>query len=854
MDQITFFPPDTLTEYTIIVIATIIIMLGTVHLCILLIKRYSGTLQRVAMPSKQVIINNEAIQRIRQCRDEQQRSLSLSELGLTDIPDEVFKLNHLEQLYLSSNRLSTLSDSISQLHNLRELSLSSNQLSTLPDSISQLHNLRELYLSFNQLSTLPNSFYQLHNLFHLDLMGNQLSTLPNCISQLHNLQKLDLCHNRLNTLPCFISQLQNLQKLDLRSNQLSTLPNSITQLHNLQKLYLNSNQFSYPPQEIAQQGINAIRNYFAEANDEDTLYEMKLLLVGEGRVGKTSLAKTLTNPNYQLDPEQSTEGIDIHTWIIPNEELDTEKDFRLNIWDFGGQEIYHATHQFFLTKRSLYLLVTESRREDRHEDFYYWLNIIQLLGDRSPVVVVLNKCDQPTKDLPVREYQERFETIVYDYPQRISCHSDHRRTIDELKHVIRTIITDKDLLPHVGTRLPKVWVDIREGLEQLRSQGRDHVSRREYLDLCAEYGMNEERADFLSDYLHDIGVIIYFRHDIELDNLVTLNPEWITDGVYRVLDNATVKEQQGVFYNRDLQDIWSDDKYRDQRRELLSLMRNSKFEICYELPSNGDNKSYLAPQLLPVDKPKHIDSIWRGEYTTPALRFEYRYEFMPKGLLTRFIVKRHHDIHSDEHGQCHWRYGVLLDYDNTRALVQERYLDRTISIMLVGDNAKRFLDIIRKTIEEIHSNFHNLQVEEMIPCNCTDCANSDKPHFFEYKFLQQCVERRRQTWPCQRSMEEVRVQSLLDNAVYASERDGSRYQSREMRNLLCQFYPNENDILRVMADAGLNPNRIRWGTPLDSQWYAVLTEAEHSGRIQSLMDVVVHDYGENSEFRRIYNA
>ncbi|WP_347242416.1 hypothetical protein [Nostoc sp. FACHB-888] len=29
------------------------------------------------------------------------------------------------------------------------------------------------------------------------------------------------------------------------------------------------------------------------------------------------------------------------------------REFRVNIWDFGGQEIYHATHQFFLTRRSL---------------------------------------------------------------------------------------------------------------------------------------------------------------------------------------------------------------------------------------------------------------------------------------------------------------------------------------------------------------------------------------------------------------------------------------------------------------------------------------------------------------------
>lgn len=73
----------------------------------------------------------------------------------------------------------------------------------------------------------------------------------------------------------------------------------------------------------------------------------------------------------------------------------------------------------FLTRRSLYLLVTESRKEDKHEDFYYWLNIIRLLGDRSPVLLVLNKCDQPTKELPFNEYRQRFPALS-EY-LKVSC-------------------------------------------------------------------------------------------------------------------------------------------------------------------------------------------------------------------------------------------------------------------------------------------------------------------------------------------------------------------------------------------------------------------------------------------------
>jgi internalin A len=71
--------------------------------------------------------------------------------------------------------------------------------------------------------------------------------------------------------------------------------------------------------------------------------------------------KKLVDPNYQLsDDEKSTEGIAVSQWKFKGGH---GEDFIANVWDFGGQEIYHTTHQFFLTKRSLYLLVVDDRKE-----------------------------------------------------------------------------------------------------------------------------------------------------------------------------------------------------------------------------------------------------------------------------------------------------------------------------------------------------------------------------------------------------------------------------------------------------------------------------------------------------------
>jgi len=124
----------------------------------------------------------------------------------------------------------------------------------------------------------------------------------------------------------------------------------------------------------------------------DYLYEAKLLIVGEGGAGKTSLARRIVRSDAALPEEEkdTTRGIEITRWEFPLNRADAPNTtFRVNIWDFGGQQIYHATHQFFLTKRSLYALVAESRKEDH--DFYGWLNRVELFGESSPVFIVKNR-------------------------------------------------------------------------------------------------------------------------------------------------------------------------------------------------------------------------------------------------------------------------------------------------------------------------------------------------------------------------------------------------------------------------------------------------------------------------------
>lgn len=609
---------------------------------------------------------------------------------------------------------------------------------------------------------------------------NNITQIPKSIVKLKKLKRINLSNNQLLEIGEELSELKQLAHLDLSNNKIKYLPSKIANLENLQTLILEGNPFDSLPPEIVARGIDSIRNFIEQMDVPDYLYEAKLIIVGEGRVGKTCLSKGLLDDAYSLEDESSTEGINIQPWIIPSNEIkeispSIQRDLQINVWDFGGQEIYHSTHQFFLTKRSIYMIVTESRKEDRHEDFYYWLNIIKLLGDQSPIIMVLNKADQPNKEVPFKEFQDSFPNLLKYY--KVSLKEDFREDFIKFK---REIVEITSKMPHIGTPLPKVWVDIRFELEKLKQQKINYITQSKYLEICKMHYRDEEGALFLSEYFHDLGVILHFQNDIDLKDTVFLNHEWVTKGVYKILDDKIVLEQKGRFTSDDILRIWKEDDYREKMPQLLSLMRNKKFDLCFEL-ENGD---YLAPRLLEVDE---IELDWIPEEDSNM--FELWYKFMPKGIVARLIVKMHQDIFENKY----WRYGVLLKYDETYALIKEKYFENKISITLSGSNKKDFLAVIRKNILAINRDFQRLKVDEMIQCQCEECVISSRPFFFSFDLLRRCEAKGLSKVMCNQSLTEVNVAKLLsdinrdrlseDKLIYCENKNSELLNNLEISNV-----------------------------------------------------------------------
>jgi internalin A len=632
----------------------------------------------------------------------------IGENKLTDLPSEVGKLKNLTTLHLFDNRLQILPITIGELSKLKRLTLYKNSLSSLPSEIGRLFSLQELDISSNDISLLPPEIGKLQRLEELVLSQNQLRSLPPEIGQLYSLRELHLDSNRLISLPSEIGEL-DLRVLNLNGNLISSLPKEILNLKNLEFLDLRKNHLGIPPEilENVDQPQSILEYYFSSATRP--LNEVKLLFVGQGSVGKTSLINRLIRNVYNSN-ENKTEGIAINQWSIEIQDQYGQKtsDVRLNIWDFGGQEIMHATHQFFLTKRSIYILVIDNRVPQEDNRIEYWLKIIQAFGSDSPILILGNKSDQHPFDIDRTGLLKKYPNVVGIFETSAATNAG----IEDLKIAIANQVNN---LPHVRDLVPNNWFMVKSKLEKLKKKD-NFINQDDYIKLCNKKSvLGEINQRLLISFLHDLGIVLHFQDDPRLETLGILNPQWVTNGVYKIINAKSLFENWGVLTLAMLNDILNLPEYpRDKRLFIVDMMK--KFELCFDLEHD---KTFLVPDLLPKDEPA------LNFHGIPA--FEYHYPILPSSVMTRFIVRMNQKIENDQV----WRSGVLLKTGENRALVKADLEDRTVRVAIDGlEHTRRdALAAIRYELDEIHASIKGLNPEKFVP---VPGAIHAKPLKYEY--------------------------------------------------------------------------------------------------------------------------
>ena len=590
------------------------------------------------------------------------------------------KRSEAEGLLEATARIETASRSGSTLLDLTGLGLT-----RLPETIGRLTHLWELILVNNKLTALPESVGRLTQLQSLDLSGNQLTELPETIGQLKQLWYLDLVDNKLVTLPESLRNLGSLKLLFLAGNDALGLPPEV--IGATRRIYRGSSYTSFTnPAEI-------LEYYFRLRAGKRPLNEAKLILVGRGGVGKTSIVNRLVHDVFK--DEKKTEGIKITDWSM---HLHSDEAVRLNVWDFGGQEIMHATHQFFLTQRSLYILVLNGREGGEDADAEYWLKLIESFGGESPVIVVLNKIKEHPFDLNRRALQQKYSAIR-DFI-RTDCEGG-----DGIRELREAIEWQTDRLEHLRDAFPASWFTIKD---QLAGMKRNYLSFDEYRGVCAQHGeMDETAQESLAGYLHNLGIALNYKDDPRLQDMHVLNPHWVTNGIYKILNSDKLEKQKGEIRLNDLSGILDENEYPHRmHRFVFDLMK--KFELCFSFPD--DDTHYLIPELTDKQEPETATEFKPAD----CLNFQYHYTVLPEGTLPRFIVR----TQTLSEGLPRWRTGVILKFGDSQALVKADVQDRKVFISVSGPTSGRrreLLAVIRADFERIHRDIRNLKPQEMIP-------------------------------------------------------------------------------------------------------------------------------------------
>ncbi|MGA3541559.1 COR domain-containing protein [Micromonosporaceae bacterium DT194] len=636
------------------------------------------------------------------------RTLKLSNNRLREFPTELLGLPRLASLDLSGNQISSIPPEISELKGLRTLRINDNVLASVNSGFGKLTQLETLEVARNQLIGITDKLQGLAKLKTLDVSVNYLGEIQDEFKYLKSLRRLKAAGNRIATLTPELAGLRNLEFLDLRDNYLTDLPYELGDLPDRILLKLEGNSFAGPFSYVAARDTPSILNYLRSNKDSTEQFEAKLVLVGEGAVGKTSLLAKLRGEEF-IENRPTTHGIEIDRLKVPHATR-ADVSIELNTWDFGGQEVYRITHQFFFSQRALYLLLWKPREGQEENAIEGWVRRIRLrIGSDARIVLVATHASERRPEIDFPMLRRRYGPLL------VANHAVDSSTDEGLAELRKIIAMAASRLPQIGERLPASWVRARE---EILGLDEPFITRLAFERICALHGLDEESTETFSELLHDLGHIVYYGEDEGLRDLVVLDPEWLTKAIGYVLEDSETRTKAGVLSHSRLGDIWAPrggteiypPKYFPY---FLRLME--KFDVSYRLP---DDSSSLVAQLVPYERPVLPVNLKNPAEQRRSLRMVCRTQEVAPGLIAWLTVRSHQYSTG-----LHWRRGVFLLHRkyNTQALLELADNNLDLVIAAQGPAPDYFFYALRDGIEElIGRRWPGLKYEFLVPCLLSD--------------------------------------------------------------------------------------------------------------------------------------
>ncbi len=735
-------------------------------------------------PIREIIANNLKTK---------EKTLNLGNCSLTSLHEikELFENTHLENLILSNewaefengkwhkrksknnyskNSLGGLPSQIQKLTNLRRLTIGGdwkeknlwwNRFRVFDLSpILKLTKLEYLNVSNNKLLTLP-SLARLKEIKTLHLNNNEITSVK-IRSNVNPLQEIFISNNQISTVS-FIKYLPSIKTIDLHGNKIKNLLplkdyigklNIANSKWEKNTLNIAKNPLEQPPMEIVNIGNSAIISYFSDIAGGEFFInkDVKLILVGNSEVGKTTLAKYL-NDEKDLEkdhlPTHWMEEKRIKSKHIINK---IKEKCNINLFDFGGHDYFHDTHHLFFGKNTVYLLlwdyetntlnyrITDQLQENNEiieietQDYpiKYWLESIKYFIKgveatnfdfkieitseyNSHSLVIQNKVNSG-KDIVHLNNNEIISkySFIYDFAN-ISLRP--KRNLDHLDNLITEIFNATEI---IGAKLPKYYDIINKSLKLYKGEPILTITQfKNYCNLLLKSKLTQKKASILANYLGQIGSVLFYPESIN-SNKIYIDKKWVISAIYKVLEG--LNQKKGEFNENHIKKALGSKIKSRKIQSIIELM--IEFKLIFKHP---ESNNFIAPLYLPK-KPIQAVRLFIDAKKIPYRKFLYK-GFINKSIILNFfqeygklVIRDQQNLNNELY--YYWKDGLVIKAPKTNEIVLIQFHlgdnDGNASIDIVkmnNDEKTEFVDTIIKFITEINNGY---EIEEMITVNSED--------------------------------------------------------------------------------------------------------------------------------------
>ncbi|CAH1784907.1 unnamed protein product [Owenia fusiformis] len=353
-----------------------------------------------------------------------------------------------------------------------------------------------------------------------------------------------------------------LEVLNFDQTSIRTIPVLIVGLRKLSILSLHAcRELYHPPPEVIDRQIDGLLEFYKEYS---LAYRLKVFLLGDQNVGKTTLASALVGSLLGAT-EGPTEGVNIDLWhpfvdsqnekFIQKQLRQGEKNLTFDIWDLSGRPVLQGAHQAYMTNGAIYIVVFNLSSDASCNSVASYLDAVQTKAPGSHVILAATHADKLNSEdqrkakiqgvlLPIQELEKqkvtllqeeidslkqfgkenvflkRIEEVKYVLKHQlnvpnsvISVNAATGKGVDEIKTKLFTKALDPKTFPHLIREIKPGLIQLYDEILKLRQKGTLLMTWKEFKEMamCEERIPQEEILEGEIEFLHTVGGVLDFK-------------------------------------------------------------------------------------------------------------------------------------------------------------------------------------------------------------------------------------------------------------------------------------------------------------------------------------------------------